>query len=50
MSNKLKSVPLWTAVFALIYLIIKNWFKYDIPAWNDISKQIIDILTILFIV
>lgn len=46
--NRLKSIPLWTAVLALLYLIIKNWFKVDIPAWTDISAQIIAILTILF--
>lgn len=50
MLNKLKSASLWTAVFTLIYLIVKNWFKYDIPAWNEISEQIIQILSILFIV
>lgn len=48
MSNRLKSIPLWSAVLALIYLIVKNWVGIEIPGWADISSQIIAILTILF--
>jgi len=46
--ERLKSLPLWTAVLALIYLICANWFNLDIPAWTDISTQIIAILAIIF--
>ena len=48
MKNRLKSIPLWTAVLALIYLICVNWFGVQIPAWADISTQIVAILTIVF--
>ena len=48
MSNRLKSIPLWSAVLALVYLIVKNWAGIEIPGWADISTQIIAILTILF--
>lgn len=48
MKNRLKSIPLWTAVLALVYLICANWFGIQIPAWADISTQILAILTILF--
>ena len=48
MSNRLKSIPLWSAVLALVYLIVKNWVGIEIPGWADISTQIIAILTILF--
>lgn len=48
MLKRLKSIPLWSAILALVYLIINNWFGIDIPAWADISTQIIAILTILF--
>lgn len=48
MVERLKSIPLWSAVLALMYLIAKNWFGVDIPAWADVSAQIIAILTILF--
>ena len=48
MNERLKSIPLWSAVLALLYLVVKNWFGVDIPAWADISSQIIAILTILF--
>ena len=46
--NRLTSIPLWSAVLALIYLICINWFGFKIPAWADISAQIIAILTIVF--
>lgn len=48
MLERLKSIPLWSAVLALVYLIVKNWVGVDIPGWADVSAQIIAILTILF--
>ncbi len=48
MFDRFKSIPLITAVLALIYLIMKHWFGIDIPAWADISTEIIAICTILF--
>lgn len=48
MKDRLKSIPLWSAVLALIYLIGVNWFGIQIPAWADISTQILAILTIVF--
>ena len=48
MKNRLKSIPLWSAVLALVYLIAVNWFGIQIPAWADISTQLLAILTILF--
>ena len=48
MKERLKSIPLWSAILALVYLIVKNWAGFEIPAWADISSQIIAILTILF--
>ena len=48
MKERLKSIPLWASVLALIYLISFNWFNVDIKGWEDISTQIIAILTILF--
>lgn len=48
MIKRLKSIPLWSAVLALIYLISKNWFNIEIAGWADISTQIIAILTIIF--
>ena len=48
MENRFKSIPLWSAILALVYLIVKNWVGFEIPAWADISSQIIAILTILF--
>jgi uncharacterized membrane protein len=45
---RLKSIPLWVSVLALVYLVFKNWFGVDIPAWADISTEIISVLTIIF--
>ena len=46
--ERLKSIPLWASVLALMYLVIKNWTGLEIPAWADISTEILSILTILF--
>lgn len=48
MKNRLKSIPLWTAVFATIYLMAKNWLGIEIPGWADISTQLLAVLAILF--
>lgn len=48
MFKRLKSIPLWSAVLALIYLVAKNWFNIEIAGWTDISTEIIAILTIIF--
>jgi uncharacterized membrane protein len=48
MLERLKSIPLWVAVLSLVYLVCKNWFGLDIPAWTDVSTEIIAILTIIF--
>ena len=48
MKERLKSIPLWSAVLALVYLVFKNWFGIVIPGWADISTEIIAILTIAF--
>lgn len=48
MLKRLKSIPLWSAVLALIYLIFKNYLGVELAGWQDISAQVIAILTILF--
>lgn len=48
MKERLKSIPLWASVLALVYLVVKNWAGIDIPGWADISTEVIAVLTILF--
>ena len=48
MKERLKSIPLWTAVLSLIYLVINGIFEINIPNWAEISATIITILTVLF--
>ena len=48
MLKKLKSAPLWSAILTLVYLILKNWVGFEIPAWNDISQQVMAALSIIF--
>ena len=48
MLKRLKSIPLWSAVLGLIYLICKNYLKIELAGWQEISSEIIAILTILF--
>lgn len=43
-----KSIPMWMAVMALIYIIFKDWFGIVIPSWEGITSLVISILTILF--
>lgn len=48
MSKVLKSAPLWSAILTLTYLVVKNWIGIEIPAWSDISTQIVSILSIVW--
>ena len=48
LKERLKSIPLWASVLALIYLVVQHWVGLEIPGWADISAEIIAILTILF--
>lgn len=48
MPKTLKNAPLWGAILTLIYLIVKNWIGIDVPAWSDISAQIVAILSIIW--
>ena len=48
MPKTLKNISLWTAVLTLIYLIAKNWLGIEIPAWKDISAQVMTILSIVW--
>ena len=48
MSTTLKSASLWGAVLTLVYLVVKNWVGIDVPAWDDISAQIVEILGIIW--
>lgn len=48
MLKTLKNASLWSAVLMLIYLVVKNWIGVEIPAWNDISTQIVAILSIIW--
>lgn len=48
MKNRLKSIPLWSSVLALIYLICVNCLGIELAAWAEISTQILAILTVLF--
>lgn len=48
MKERLKSIPLWAAILALIYLCVKSWAGWEIPGWADISSEVLSILAILF--
>jgi len=42
--EKLKSYPMWIALFSLIALILKNFFDYEIPEYNTMVELIMTIL------
>lgn len=46
--STIRSASLWAAVLTLIYLVVKNWVGIDVPAWDDISTQIVAILSIIW--
>ena len=48
MLKTLKNASLWSAILTLIYLVAKNWIGIEVPGWNDISAQIVAILTIIW--
>ena len=48
MQNRFKSLTLWGSFLALVYLVSKHWFGFDIPGWTDISTEIIAILAVVF--
>ena len=48
MLKTLKNASLWSAILTLTYLIAKNWIGIEIPAWNDISAQVVAILSIIW--
>lgn len=48
LKERLKSIPLWASVLALVHLLIKNWIGIEIPGWADISSEVIAIMAILF--
>lgn len=50
MQNRFKSKVLWVAIFALIALIAKNFFNYDIPNYNVLVDTILTILVSLGVV
>jgi uncharacterized membrane protein len=45
--SRWKSPVLWAGIASVIYLVAKNWFGFEIPAWADISSEIIAILTLI---
>ena len=48
LKERLKSIPLWASVLALFHLVMKNWIGIELPAWADISSEVVAILAILF--
>lgn len=46
--ERLKSIPLWASVLALVYLVVREWVGIDIPGWADITSEILAVLAILF--
>ncbi len=40
-----KSWALWLSVAALIVFVIKTYFQYEIPGWNDFVNLLLVVLT-----
>lgn len=48
LKERLKSIPLWASVLALVHLVSKNWMGVELPGWADISSELIAVMAILF--
>jgi len=33
--SRWKSPVAWSAIAALLFFVIKNWFGFEIPGWDD---------------
>ena len=42
--SRLKSPVVWASLAGLVALILKSWFAWEIPAWNEIVTSVIAIL------
>jgi uncharacterized membrane protein len=45
MQNRFKSLTAWSAVLALVYFIVKTWFKFEIPGWDQFVTLLVAALT-----
>jgi len=48
--SRLKSYPLWIAVFSLIALILKQWCGIEIPSYDVIVNSLLSILVMVGII
>lgn len=46
--SRWKSLPLWGSVFAVIYIVAKEWFGFEIPGWQGITTEVLAVLALLF--
>ena len=33
--SRWKSPVAWSAIAALLFFVVKNWFGFEIPGWDD---------------
>ena len=47
-----KSIPLWTAIIAILYIMfspkISEWTGFDMPAWGEVASYVIAALASIF--
>ena len=44
LKEKVRSLPMWIALAALIYFIAHNWMKVDIPDWDKFVELFLGLL------
>lgn len=47
-----KSIPLWTSIIAIIYIVfskkISEWIGFEMPVWGEVASYVVAALTSIF--
>jgi len=50
LQNRLRSPILWIGVASLLTLVLKEWFGYEIPAFDSILDSVLGVLALIGVV
>jgi len=50
LQNRLRSPILWVGVASLLTIVLKEWFGYEIPAFDAIVESVLGVLALIGIV
>ena len=50
LQNRLRSPILWVGVASLLALVLKEWFGYEIPAFDAIVDSVLAVLAMIGVI